>query len=156
MSELEISSSIFAAPTYPPAHPEDFDRCVKLLQKRAGIVLGEHKREMIGRILGARAKKANMETIRSYLDHLAQNSTTQEWEHFINAFTINHTAFYRERHHFDMLSDFVKRRKAPVSVWCCASSTGEEVYTIALTLALAGHTAEKGTRIWATDIDTEA
>src|SRR5690606_3237914 len=66
------------------------------------------------------------------------------------------TAFYRERHHFDMLSDFVKRRKAPVSVWCCASSTGEEVYTIALTLALAGHTAEKGTRIWATDIDTEA
>ncbi|MFC3338434.1 CheR family methyltransferase [Paracandidimonas soli] len=155
MSAIEIGS-IFAAPSYPPAVPEDFDRCVKLLQKRAGIVLGEHKREMIGRILGARAKAVNMQTIRSYLDLLAQNPGAQEWEHFINAFTINHTAFFRERHHFEMLADFVKRRRAPVSIWCCAASTGEEVYTIALTLAQAGHTAENGARIWATDIDTEA
>src|SRR5690606_8831511 len=84
-----------------------------------------------------------------------QDPQTPEWHAFVNAFTINHTAFFREQHHFKILADFVRTRKAPVSVWCCASSTGEEAYTIAMTL-LENTAGQAKPSVWATDIDTQA
>ena len=147
---------IAAAPTLSRAASGEFDRCASLLRQRSGIVLGEHKRDMMGRILQARANAAGLDSIEAYLDLLERHPGAHEWEHFINAFTINHTAFFRESHHFEMLDSFVRSRRAPVSVWCCAASTGEEAYTVAMVLAQAGHTADKGARVWATDIDTDA
>lgn len=150
-----ISASLFP-PAPEPVANEDFDRCARLLQARAGIVIGDHKRDMVGRIIAARAHQMGMANLRAYLDHLQYQADAPEWEHFINAFTINHTAFFRERHHFDILSEFLRGRSKPVSIWCCAASTGEEAYTIAMIMSEAGHTAETGASVWATDIDTAA
>lgn len=150
-----ISASLFP-PAPEPVANEDFDRCARLLQARAGIVIGDHKRDMVGRIIAARAHQMGMASLRAYLDHLQYQADAPEWEHFINAFTINHTAFFRERHHFDILSEFLRGRSKPVSIWCCAASTGEEAYTIAMVMSEAGHTIETGSSVWATDIDTAA
>lgn len=150
-----ITASLFP-PVPEPVANEDFDRCARLLQARAGIVIGDHKRDMVGRIIAARAHQMGMASLRAYLDHLQYQADAPEWEHFINAFTINHTAFFRERHHFDILSEFLRGRSRPVSIWCCAASTGEEAYTIAMIMSEAGHTAETGASVWATDIDTAA
>lgn len=150
-----ISASLFP-PAPEPVANEDFDRCARLLQARAGIVIGDHKRDMVGRIIAARAHQMGMASLRAYLDHLQYQADAPEWEHFINAFTINHTAFFRERHHFDILSEFLRGRSKPVSIWCCAASTGEEAYTIAMIMSEAGHTMETGASVWATDIDTAA
>src|SRR5690606_11425778 len=80
-----------------------------------------------------------------------------EWDLFINAFTINHTAFFRERHHFDALAEFVRTRQSPVAIWSCAASTGEEPYSIAMTLKESLRRAgDQQPTIWATDIDTQA
>lgn len=134
---------------------EEFTRVGKLLHSRSGILLGEHKRELAARALGARARKMNLGGISEYLSHLQQSPQSPEWEDFVNAFTINHTAFFREQHHFGILADFVRGRKGPVSVWCCAASTGEEAYSIAITL-LENLPGQPKPSVWATDIDTQA
>lgn len=68
--------------------------------------------------------------------------------------TTNLTAFFRESHHFPILADFAKRRGGPVSVWCCAASTGEEPYSIAMTLVEALGPRANASSVLATDIDT--
>ncbi len=151
-----LASSIFSAPELPEAGGQDFQRAAELLRGRAGIVLGEHKREMAERALGMRAKSLGLPTVKEYLDHLEQNPLSTHWQAFINAFTINHTAFFREQHHFSIFADFAKKRGKPLSVWCCASSTGEEAYSIAMTLRESCPAPGSGIHILATDIDTQA
>lgn len=134
----------------------DFERSARVLRARAGIVIGNHKHEMAARTLGMRAKAMELATVKEYLDHLEQNPHSSEWEAFVNAFTINHTAFFREQHHFDILGKFVRSRKKPISVWCAAASTGEEPYTLAMTLRESCVQPDVGVSILATDIDTRA
>ncbi|WP_370635955.1 CheR family methyltransferase [Paralcaligenes sp. KSB-10] len=147
---------LFLMESLAQASQHDFDRAVRLLRDRAGIVLGGHKREMAARTLGLRAKRLGKKTIEGYLNYLEQDTGLPEWEHFVNAFTINHTAFFREAHHFETLNKWVRDRKRPVSVWCCAASTGEEPYSIAMTLREALPGADSQISVWATDIDTHA
>lgn len=148
--------SIFAAPALPEVGQNDFERAARLLHKRAGILLGAHKREMAERTLGMRARHLGMATVHDYLDHLERDANSPHWETFINAFTINHTAFFREQHHFEILAQFLKTRKKPVAVWCCASSTGEEPYSIAITVRENVAAPDSGVYLLATDIDTQA
>jgi len=156
MEASQNTPSIFALPAQARLAPGDFEQAARLLQSRAGIVLGAHKQEMAGRTLALRAHAVGHHTVQDYLEDLARNPTSPEWEVFINAFTINHTAFFRELHHFEILARFVRTRAKPISVWCSAASTGEEPYTIAMTLREACPQPDVGVSIWATDIDTNA
>jgi len=135
---------------------EEFSRTGRLLHARSGIILGEHKRELAARMLGMRARKKGLRDAAEYLAHLQQDPHSTEWNAFVNAFTINHTAFFREQHHFGLLADFMRGRTAPVSVWCCAASTGEEAYSIAMTLLENSPSPQARPFVWATDIDTQA
>lgn len=156
MESFQTTSSIFALPEQAKLSPGDFNQAAKLLKDRAGIVLGEHKQEMAVRTLARRAHAVGHSTVHEYLEELARNSFSPEWEMFINAFTINHTAFFREQHHFEILARFVRTRKKPISIWCSAASTGEEPYTIAITLRESCPQPDVGVSVWATDIDTNA
>ena len=156
MEPLNTSSSIFALPAQARLSQGDFDYAARLLQARAGIVLGEHKQEMAGRTLALRAHAVGHQSVREYLEELSRNPLSAEWEPFVNSFTINHTAFFREQHHFDILARFMRTRRKPISVWCSAASTGEEPYTIAMTLRESCPQPDVGVSIWATDIDTTA
>src|SRR5690606_6371819 len=149
-------ASFLTQPALPKADAADLSRAVQILHRRAGIILGDHKRDMAARTLGLRAHHAGSASVRGYLDHLEQNPQSDEWDRFISAFTINHTAFFREQHHFRILADFVRTRRKPISVWCCASSTGEEPYTLAMTLHDACGQSDTGLSVLATDIDTQA
>lgn len=151
------SSQPFAALATPlRIAPEDFAQASRLLCERTGILLGNHKEEMAARVLDAQARKQGHESISAYLVFLRQNPQAEAWQTFINAFTINHTAFFRERHHFDILADFAKTRSGPLHVWCAAASTGEEPYSIAMTLLEnCGRTASR-VSVLATDIDSQA
>lgn len=144
------------APSVLPVTPEEFARAARLLHQRTGIVVGEHKREMATRTLSMRARKLGVQSVAEYLGFLTQNTDGAEWEEFVNSFTINHTAFFREQHHFETLKTFVKSRPAPIHIWCCAASTGEEPYSIAMTLQETMPNAGTQATIWATDIDTQA
>lgn len=149
------SVSYFSQPALPKADAQDLGRTVDLLHRRAGIVLGDHKKDMAARTLGLRAHHAGLGAVRDYLNYLEQNPQSEEWDRFISAFTINHTAFFREQHHFQILADFVRTRRKPISIWCCASSTGEEPYTLAMTLHDACGQSDAGISVLATDIDLQ-
>jgi len=133
----------------------DFSRVRRMIHARAGISLGEHKREMVYSRLARRLRVLGRNDFASYLDQLEQEVGDPEWEDFVNALTTNLTAFFRESHHFPILSKFVATRPDPVSVWCCAASTGEEPYSIAITLAetLSSRSLANAS-VFATDIDT--
>jgi chemotaxis protein methyltransferase CheR len=134
----------------------DFSRIRDLIHRRAGISLSDHKRDMAYSRLARRLRACGFDTFRQYLDRLETNEDNAEWEAFVNALTTNLTAFFRESHHFPILSDFAKRRSQPFSVWCSAASTGEEPYSIAMTLveALGDHAARQCT-VFASDIDSQ-
>lgn len=138
------------------AGADDFRRAVDLLRSRAGIVLGQHKRVMVERALVRLAHQARLASAAAFLDHLANDAQASGWPAFINAFTINHTAFFREAHHFQVLAGFARQRPSPLAVWSASCSTGEEAWSIAITLDNEAAGAAPAARVWATDIDSEA
>lgn len=148
--------SLFSLPELPEIGGDDFARASRMLKRRAGIVLGVHKQEMVERALGVRANELGVATVSQYLNQLEQHADTPEWQEFINAFTINHTAFFRERHHFDILARFVATRARPLSIWSAACSTGEEPYSIAMHLRDTLPNSDYQVNVLATDIDTQA
>jgi len=152
-----MSSVLSAPPTSPERQFDfreaDFARVRRMIHERAGISLGTHKREMVYSRLARRLRALGRHDFGSYLDQLEGRPDDPEWEDFINALTTNLTAFFRESHHFPILARFAAARTGPVSVWCCAASTGEEPYSIAMTLAEA-LPARSAATVLATDIDT--
>lgn len=136
--------------------PNDLSRATRLIHTRAGIVLGDHKEEMVARNLSASARRLRLERVSDYLDYLEQNARAPEWDLFVTVFTINHTAFLREPHHFKILADFVAARSKPISVWSSACSTGEEPYSIAITLRESIAVPDSGVKLLATDVDSVA
>ena len=132
----------------------DFERVRSLIYKRAGIALAESKQEMVYSRLARRLRANGMTSFVHYLDDLERGANDNEWEAFTNALTTNLTSFFREAHHFPILAEHVAKLKGSVEVWCSASSTGEEPYSIAITLCEAFGTLTPPAHIIATDIDT--
>ncbi|WP_245701401.1 CheR family methyltransferase [Franzmannia pantelleriensis] len=134
----------------------DFTRIRQLIYERAGIVLAEHKREMVYSRLAKRLRHHGLTRFSDYLARLERQPAAKEWEAFTNALTTNLTAFFREAHHFPLLAEHVARQSGPVRVWSAAASTGEEPYSLAMCLTEALGPRAKEARVVATDIDTDA
>ncbi len=132
----------------------DFERVRAIIYRKAGIALADSKQEMVYSRLGRRLRATGRTSFSEYLDWLERDSGSEEWEAFTNALTTNLTAFFRETHHFPILAAHVVERRDPVTVWCSASSTGEEPYSIAMTLCEAFGSMTPPARVIATDIDT--
>jgi chemotaxis protein methyltransferase CheR len=135
--------------------PRDFARVRDLIYRQAGIALSESKQEMVYSRLARRLRAKGLNSFETYLDGLESGRDDAEWEAFTNALTTNLTSFFREAHHFPLLAEHARKVQAPVSVWCAASSTGEEPYSIAITLCEAFNTLTPPVSIVATDIDTK-
>ncbi|SAI60700.1 chemotaxis protein methyltransferase [Bordetella ansorpii] len=149
------TSPAFSAERQFEFRDNDFSRVRRMIYARAGISLGDHKREMVYSRLARRLRALGRHDFSGYLDHLEEQPAATEWENFVNALTTNLTAFFRESHHFPILAEFVRTRGGPVSVWCSAASTGEEPYSIAITLAEALGSRAASSKVVATDIDTQ-
>jgi chemotaxis protein methyltransferase CheR len=135
----------------------DFERVRRLIYRYAGISLSPSKQTMVYSRLSRRLRALRLPDFRSYLDALeAQPAGRGEWQEFVNALTTNLTSFYRESHHFPILAEHIAHRatKGKVSIWCCAASTGEEPYTLAITAMQACDSSRPPVSILATDIDT--
>jgi len=134
---------------------QDFERVKKLIYDHAGISLSDSKIDMVYSRLARRLRAVDLESFAAYLALLADDNEP-EWEHFVNALTTNLTSFFREAHHFPILAEHVLQHKGdhPISLWCSAASTGEEPYSIAMTVVEAFNSFTPPVKILATDLDT--
>lgn len=132
----------------------DFRRICQFIYQRAGIVLADHKQEMVHNRLVRRLRLLGFEDFAQYLAFLESDENNVEWQSFINALTTNLTSFFREAHHFPLLAEHALKRMGSYTVWSAAVSTGEEAYSIAITLCdVLGNRATMS-KILASDIDT--
>jgi chemotaxis protein methyltransferase CheR len=133
----------------------DFDRVQALIYKRAGISLHDGKHAMVYSRLSRRLRETGHGSFDQYLGWL-ESSEGPEWQEFINALTTNLTSFFREQHHFEIFSDYLRSRPsgAPCNVWCSAASTGEEPYSIVMT-AFEALGQRSNFKLVASDIDSK-
>ncbi|MDB5805659.1 MAG: cheR36H [Betaproteobacteria bacterium] len=134
----------------------DFERICQLIRRRAGIALNSSKRTMVYSRLARRLRATGKGSFEEYLDWLEGAGGGAEWQDFVNALTTNLTSFFREAHHFPVLEEHLRklRGRERINIWCCAASTGEEPYTIAISAMEAFASLDPPVRIIATDIDT--
>jgi len=138
--------------------PADFERVRQLIYQRAGISLHAGKQAMVYSRLSRRLRETGHASFASYLQWLERASGPEgeaEWQEFVNCLTTNLTAFFREEHHFHALVDDLRARAArPVRLWCNAASTGEEPYSLAMTVVeTLGISAQ--VKLVCSDIDTK-
>jgi len=135
----------------------DFERVRKIIYKEAGISLNPSKKDMVYGRLVRRIRDLKLAGFSAYVDFLESASGKREFELFVNALTTNLTFFFREEHHFPILAEHLKKKAgaSEISIWCSASSTGEEPYSLAMTALEAFPGASRPSiSILATDLDT--
>ncbi|ATG17868.1 TPA: chemotaxis protein-glutamate O-methyltransferase [Providencia alcalifaciens] len=143
-------------PQIEPLTDDEFGRVCRFIHKKSGIVLTMNKKNMVYNRLLKRLRDCNIDNFSDYLRMLEREPLNAEWQAFVNALTTNLTAFFREPHHFATLTDFLKsRRNSNVNIWCAASSTGEEPYSIAMTISDVLGANAVNSKVVASDIDTE-
>jgi chemotaxis protein methyltransferase CheR len=125
-----------------------------MIYDHAGISLSDAKRDLVYSRLARRLRANSLTVFSQYLNILDGNE--QEWEAFVNSLTTNLTSFFRENHHFPLLADHIKHvmHRKPIQLWCSAASTGEEPYSIAMTMIDLFGSFTPPVQILATDIDT--
>ena len=143
-----------------PFTEEDFTAIAAMVRQASGIVLGETKRDLVYGRLRRRLRARGLGSFVDYRAALEGEDGAQERVRMINAVTTNLTGFFRERHHFEHLAGQVlprlPRDSRRLRIWSAGCSSGEEPYSLALTLL--GAMPDLGAwdaRILATDIDTD-
>ncbi|WP_316358677.1 protein-glutamate O-methyltransferase [Devosia sp.] len=143
----------------------DFKRIADLIGEEVGIKLPPTKRLMVEGRLRKRVRALGLPNLEAYGTYLfQQDGLAAEWPFLINAVTTNKTDFFREPEHFDLLAerlvpDLIELRRAErkplLKIWSAASSTGAEVYTLAMVLAdLVAQRQDFRFAILGTDIST--
>ncbi len=135
MSDLHNSfgENIF---TPPPITDQEYNFICTLVYEQSRIKLGEHKRELVMARLGKRLRKLGLKTYGDYCHYMRSPQGTEEMGDLIDAISTNHTFFFRENEHFDYIkSAILPTKPASMKIWSAACSSGEEAYSIAVTLA---------------------
>lgn len=142
----------------------DFEKISKLVYELCGINLHEGKKELVKARLGKRLREGNYKSFRDYFLYVTTDEGKDELVAMIDSISTNLTSFYREESHFarlrvivsSMLDKAGPRGFIPkFNVWSAGCSTGEEPYTIAITIKEAANTRQIDARIFATDISTK-
>ena len=141
---------------------KDFDALRALVHQVTGISLAVNKRNLVYSRLSRRLRALKLQSFAQYRRLLDSNPESQEMVEFVNAITTNLTSFFRESHHFDYLRQQVLtplangRAGQRLRIWSAGCSTGEEPYSIAMTVCEAlGDNPKIDLKILATDLDSD-
>ncbi|MEY2881919.1 MAG: Chemotaxis protein methyltransferase [Verrucomicrobiota bacterium] len=124
----------------------EFDFIRGVVYERSRISLGDDKRELVAARLGKRLRETQSASLGDYCALLRSPRAEEELGCLIDAISTNHTFFFREGQHFDFLRDTIVPAMAQRArlerwprfyAWSAASSSGEEAFSIAMTLAAA-------------------
>jgi chemotaxis protein methyltransferase CheR len=134
-----------------------FERIRDIVYSRSGIVLKDDKATLVAGRLGRRLRELGLTSPSEYLAFLERDQSGGELTNLLDAISTNVTYFFREPDHFELISQLHSRWVAAgqrrFRYWSAASSSGEEPYTLAMTLHALG-TSNLDLKILATDIST--
>ncbi|CAN0622799.1 chemotaxis protein methyltransferase [Burkholderia multivorans] len=131
----------------------EFTQFQQFIFDAAGITISSAKKMMVCGRLSKRLLALGMETYTQYLELLGSGNARDEVQTAIDLLTTNETYFFRESKHFDLLGRLARnaaQHSQPLRVWSAACSTGEECYSMAMTLA--DQMGDAGWEILGTDI----
>jgi chemotaxis protein methyltransferase CheR len=126
-----------------PLTEKDFLFVSSLVYDTFGIRLTEQKRTLVAGRLSKRVRQLGFSSFRDYFLHLKDDKSGAELSELINRVTTNHSFFFREREHFDLLASEIlppimdaasSRTGTSVRIWSAGCAAGEEPYTLAMIL----------------------
>lgn len=137
---------------------QNFRKVRDWLYERSGIFLNDTKRSLVCGRLQKRIKDLHLDSFEEYIALLLHPAALEEQQVAVNILTTNETYFFREDKHFSFLEKLIQQHRSSsasgsFSVWSAAASTGQEAYSVAMTLA----TQYSGYQYWTvtgTDINT--
>lgn len=136
---------------------KEFSRIIELVNQWTGIHLSLEKKPLT---YSRYSKIIRRRRLKGFADYIAlvEKGDDEVTREFINSITTNFTSFYREDHHFTFLQNhlFSAANKHPVKIWSAGCSTGEEPYTIAMTIKEAQiRNGDIEAHLLATDLDRD-
>ncbi len=138
-----------------------FDKLRTIIYEKSGIALHEGKEALVSARLRKRMRVLGIQDYRDYVDRVTSDADgTEETVGLLDAISTNVTSFYREPVHFEylgkLMTEWLREGKRRFRFWSAACSSGEEPYTMAMTLLEALRDQPADLRILATDISTRA
>jgi chemotaxis protein methyltransferase CheR len=119
--------------------PRDFAAVSEIVYSRVGIVLPEGKALLVYSRLAPRVRQTGAVTFANYIELIRNDE--EELNRALASLTTNHTFFYRESHHFEHFEEHTRpklianlNKRVPVRMWSAGCSSGEEVYSLIMTL----------------------
>jgi chemotaxis protein methyltransferase CheR len=123
---------------------KEFELFRKLIYKSCGIHLTSSKKELVKARLSKRLTKTGINSFEQYYKFVVRHDKSgNELVHLLDSISTNKTDFFREKRHFDFLNtkllpELIKKKEKAknktIRIWCAASSSGEEPYTLAITI----------------------
>lgn len=140
---------------------EEYTQFTDLIYKSCGINLGEKKKDLLKTRLQKVISRLGLNNYSEYYRHILNDRTGSALSELINAISTNHTYFFRENDHFKYLSEIAipetmqrNAKTKKLRIWCAASSTGEEPYSITITVLKSIPANQWDFKLLATDIST--
>ncbi|OGV33204.1 MAG: hypothetical protein A2020_11250 [Lentisphaerae bacterium GWF2_45_14] len=136
-----------------------FDELSRIIYEKSGIFLSERKKDLVATRLNKRLRATGLKGYGEYLEHLKSGDVEEEIVDFLNVISTNVTNFFREPAHFEemlkAMNKWYSQGQRRFRIWSAACSSGEEPYTIAMTILHNLPHQKLDVRILATDISTK-
>lgn len=137
----------------------EYKKLCSIAYDKAGINLQKGKESLVSARVAKRLRALNFSNVRQYLNLLANDEDGKELIEFLDVISTNFTSFFREIKHFEVMEKYVKtwikNGQQRFRIWCAASSSGEEPYSLAITMEEIVSGSSTNYRILATDISTK-
>lgn len=133
--------TVISAPETDAISDKNFQIIVGIAKSYAGIALSEKKKSLVYSRISRRVRQEGFGSFDAYCAFLVSDAGVDERQHLVSALTTNVTSFYREKHHFAYLEHLLRQkfyrrieRGEELRIWSAACSSGEEAYSIAMTI----------------------
>ena len=119
-----------------PLNDKDFNYISTSVYDYSKINLTEKKRALVISRLSKRIRKLKLNSFSEYIQFIKDDVSGKEFLAMVDSLSTNYSLFFRESHHFDFLKENVlpHYQNKELNIWSAASSTGQEIYSIIITL----------------------
>jgi chemotaxis protein methyltransferase CheR len=153
-----VSESAFTMQTAPVLQAAEFEKISRLAYEHFGVDLRNGKHALVEARIGKKIRELGLKSFQHYFDYVTSDKTGEALTSMVDVLTTNHTSFFREPRHFDLLRHTIfpaLSGRSQIHLWSAACSSGEEPYSIAMTLLEESRAdALAKVKIRATDIST--